>query len=108
MFQFHAAGPDLTLVYATNCLAQAFQTFLFGEDSLGAGAETFEYVLRTRRIQQQDTLNLTPERAQFAQHLGSPAGLVVPAVADHRNTDGDARHSRKQLLLTRSLRDDAP
>src|SRR5208282_3817966 len=75
-------------------------------NTLRPGAKALQNFLWLGGVQQNNALDLGPERTHLPQHLGAVAGLVVQVVTDDHNVDGYARDGRQQLLRTRGLGDD--
>src|SRR5208282_5582653 len=88
MIEIDAPRPDLSFMDAANAFAEALQPLLLGKNTPCAGAKALQHVLGLGGVQQDDALDLGPERTHLAQYLGAVAGLVVQIVSDHHDIDG--------------------
>src|SRR5208282_4526042 len=88
MIQIDAPGPDLSFMHAADAFAKAFQSLLLGKNTLRPGAKALQNFLWLGGVQQNNALDLGPERTHLPQHLGAVAGLVVQVVTDDHNVDG--------------------
>ena len=102
MIEIDAARPDLSFMDGANAFAEAFQPFLLGKNSPGAGAKAFQNFLGLGRVQQDDALDLGPERAHLPQHLGAAAGLIVQIMTDDRDIDRHTSDGGQQFRGIRS------
>ena len=103
LIQIDAPRPDLSFMDAANALAKAFESLLLGKNTLRASAKALQNILWLGRVQQDDALDLGPERTHLPQHLGAAARLVVQIVTDDHDIDGHASDGRQQLLGIRGL-----
>ena len=58
VIQIDTARPDLPFMDGANAFAQTLQPLLFGKNPSGASAKALQNLLRLRRVQQDDALNL--------------------------------------------------
>jgi hypothetical protein len=87
VIQIGTPRPYLSFMNITDAFAQAFNPFVLGKNPPRACAKALQDFLRIGRIEQDDTLDLGPERAHLAQHLGTVTRLVVQIVTDNHNID---------------------
>ena len=99
--QIDTARPDLSLMDAANTLAKALQLLLFGENSPRARAKALEDFIGLRGVEQDDALDLGPERTHLPQHLGAAARLVIQGITDDHDVDGDSSDGGQQLCGVR-------
>src|SRR5450759_764799 len=103
MIEIDAACPDLSFMDAANALAKAFESLLLGKNTLRASAKALQNILWLGRVQQDDALDLGPERTHLPHHTGAVARLVVQIMTDDHDIDGHASEGRQQLLGIRGL-----
>src|ERR1700690_1874145 len=98
MVQIDAPRPYLALVNVADAFAEALDPFVLRKNSLGAGAKAVQNFLGLGGVEQNDALDLGPERTHLAQHLGPVAWTVVQIVTDNHDIDRHASDGGQELF----------
>ena len=106
LIQIDAPRPDLSFMNAANALAKAFESLLLGKNTLRASAKALQNILWLGRVQQDDALDLGPERTHLPQHTDTVARLIVQIMTDDHDIDRHASDGLQQLLGIRGLGND--